>query len=63
MNWTKLVFASLALTDHWGIASLGILLTVSMTMTLLASLVALPVVMAFVRDLNGRSLSRPPADR
>ncbi len=56
-------FASLALTDHWGIASLGILLTVSMTMTLLASLVALPVVMAFVRDLNGRSLSRPPADR
>ena len=45
-------FASLALTDHWGIASLGILLTVSMTMTLLASLVALPVTMAFARGLG-----------
>lgn len=56
-------FASLVLTDHWGIASLGILLTVSMTMTLLASLVALPVVMAFVRDLNWRGVSRSPADR
>ncbi len=51
-------FASLALTDHWGIASLGILLTVSMTMTLLASLVALPVVMAFVRGLGRSPVNR-----
>lgn len=45
-------FASLALADHWGVASLGILLTVAMILTLGASLVALPVAMAFFKGRN-----------
>jgi uncharacterized protein len=47
-------FASLALAGHWGIASLGILLTASMILTLGSSLVALPVAMAFFK---GRDLA------
>jgi hypothetical protein len=45
-------FASLALAGHWGIASLGMLLTAAMTLTLGSSLVALPVAMAYVKGLG-----------
>ncbi len=45
-------FASLALADHWGVASLGILLTAAMILTLGSSLVALPVAMAFFKGRN-----------
>ena len=50
---TIISFASLALADHWGVASLGILLTVAMTLTLGSALIALPVAMAFFK---GRGL-------
>jgi hopanoid biosynthesis associated RND transporter like protein HpnN len=50
-------FASLALADHWGVASLGILLTVAMILTLGSSLVALPVVMAFFKGRSGSGSS------
>jgi hopanoid biosynthesis associated RND transporter like protein HpnN len=43
-------FASLALTDHWGVASLGILLTVAMVLTLGSALIALPVAMALFKN-------------
>ncbi|MEK7245776.1 MAG: MMPL family transporter, partial [Pseudomonadota bacterium] len=46
-------FASLGLADHWGVASLGILLTVAMVLTLGSSLVALPVAMAFFKGTGG----------
>ncbi|MBM3952027.1 MAG: hypothetical protein FJ311_11305 [Rhodospirillales bacterium] len=39
-------FASIALAEHWGMASLGILLTAAMILTLASALVALPVAMA-----------------
>lgn len=42
-------FASIALAEHWGMASLGILLTAAMIFTLGSSLVALPVAMAFFK--------------
>ncbi|MCC7017659.1 MAG: MMPL family transporter [Rhodospirillales bacterium] len=45
-------FASLALADHWGVASLGILLTAAMILTLGSSLVALPVTMAFFKGIG-----------
>ena len=43
-------FGSIALADHWGMASLGILLTVSTVLALVASLLALPPVMGVARD-------------
>ena len=46
-------FASIALAGHWGMASLGILLTAAMAFTLVSSLVALPVVLAFFKGKTG----------
>lgn len=43
-------FASIGLAEHWGMASLGILLTAAMVLTLASALVALPIVMAAFRD-------------
>jgi hypothetical protein len=50
-------FASIALAEHWGMASLGILLTAAMAFTLGAALVALPVVMAFFRGQSESATS------
>ena len=54
-------FGSLAISGHRGTASMGMLLTIAIAMTLLCTLVVLPAMMAWREDRRGRG--RVPGPR
>lgn len=47
---TTVSFGTLALSSHRGVASLGIVLTIGMTLTLIANLIVLPALIGFQRS-------------
>jgi hypothetical protein len=51
-------FGTLALSEHPGIASMGLLLTIAIGLTLVCSLVVLPALMAVFGEAQGASDSR-----
>jgi multidrug efflux pump subunit AcrB len=55
---TIVSFASLAISSHWGQASMGILLLIAMSVNLVCYLVALPALLAYVEQRRLRRLVR-----
>ncbi len=51
---TLVAFGSLALSPHPGTASMGVLLMLSLTLTLIASLIALPALLGLVRPIGDK---------
>jgi hypothetical protein len=56
---TIAAFGSLMLSGHRGMTSMGLLLTIAISITLIATLVVLPSLMALAASLSGEGKNRP----
>jgi hypothetical protein len=54
-------FATLAISSHWGQASMGLLLLIAISVNLVCYLVALPALLAYVEQRRLARLARKPA--